>query len=77
VRLIAVPTDADTNVVFSTKDLSNSGAGSSKCFGQLYQWIQPRRNGIGALKAVQRVVISKAEPRHPPPGFKLAELKRL
>ena len=76
-RLVAVPADADADVVFGAKDLPDPGCRGRRMSRPSDDFRQPGRDRIGPLQLAQVIVVSEAERRDPPLAFKLAELKGL
>ena len=62
-RLVAVPADADPDIVFGAKDLVHtSRRQTAKCLDGAGDRCQPARNGIGFLNsALERVVVAETE----------------
>ena len=75
--LVAVPADADADVVFGAKNLPNSCRGSAERFDFLDSLCQPVWHRFGPLQQTQVIVIAEAERSDPPLTFELAELKGL
>jgi hypothetical protein len=72
VRLVSVPTDADTHVVLGAKDLANSGASAAESFDLLDDRPKPLGDRIGLLEPAHGVVVSKSERSHAAFAFVLA-----
>ena len=75
--LVAVPADADADVVFGAKNLPNSCRGAAERFDFLDRLCQPVWHRFGPLQQTQVIVVAEAERGDPPLTFELAELKGL
>src|SRR5258706_2857343 len=76
-RLVAMPADADPDIVFGAKHLPDPGRWPAKRLDLLADRIQPIRDRFGLLQSPQRVIIPDPERRPPPLAFILPKLKRL
>jgi len=75
--LVAVPADPDTDVVFGTENLLDSGSMTYEGLDACNDFRQPGGSRLGALQLALVIVVAEAERSYPPLAFKLAELKRL
>src|ERR1700682_3189671 len=75
-RLVAMPSDSDPDVVFSAKDLSYLRGRAAVGFDSLDHRRQPFRHLLRFLKPPLRVGVFEAERCDPPLALIRAELKR-
>src|SRR4051812_31489544 len=76
-RLVAMPTNASPDIIFSAQYLPNLRGSSAECFDLLHDLRQPRRDRLGNLQTPQRVVVPESERSYPPLAFELTKLERL
>src|SRR6266571_4482239 len=75
-RLVSMPSNSDTGIVFSAKNLFYLRGRAAMGFDFLDHRRQPLRHLHGCLKPLLRVVVFEAEPCDAPLALKRAELKR-
>jgi hypothetical protein len=76
-RLVAVPANADTDVILRAKNLLNPGIGAAERFDLRDDLVQPGRDRLGPLQLPQGVIVSETERSDSPPALELSELKGL
>ena len=74
--LVAVPADADPDVVFGTKNLPDSGFKAAECLDFRDSLCQPVGNRFGPPQLTQGVVVAEAERGDPPIAFELRQTER-
>lgn len=76
-RLVTMPSNSDTGMVFRAKNLLYLRGRAAIGFDFLDHRRQPLRDRLGFLKPLLPVIVSEAERCDAPLAFKRAELKRL
>src|SRR5207248_4648966 len=78
VRLVAMPPDADTDVVFRAEHLADARRRQvAETFDRSRDLCQPIRYRLRLQDPLHRIIVAEAERDHPPIAFESAELKRL
>src|SRR5215470_7288819 len=75
-RLVAVPTDTDPDIILGAKHLPNASFRQiAKAFDRVRDRYQPFRNRLARFQLLRRVVVAEPERLDAPVAFECAELK--